>query len=267
MKKKGVDIFSLQGKTALVTGATGHLGLAMSKILAEAGAHLLINSRSYERSVFVVDNFISAGLSAEAAVFDIKDVDAIEGFFSKKNAPLHILVNNAYSASQGGTIESSDLQEYSVGLDSTVKAAHQILISALPYLRRGSQEEGGASVINIASMYGLVSPDQSVYDKNEMINPPHYGAMKAALLQWTRYAACEFGHENIRVNSISPGPFPSEKVQKENPDFIEKLAKKVPMARIGYPEEMQGAILFLASPASSFVNGSNLIVDGGWTCW
>jgi NAD(P)-dependent dehydrogenase (short-subunit alcohol dehydrogenase family) len=116
-------------------------------------------------------------------------------------------------------------------------------------------------------MYAMISPDQRIYESASGVNPPFYGAAKAALLQWTRYAACEFGAEGIRVNSISPGPFPSELVQKGSPAFIEKLANKVPMGRVGQSAEIKGPILFLASSASSFVNGANIVVDGGWTCW
>ncbi len=116
-------------------------------------------------------------------------------------------------------------------------------------------------------MYAMVSPDLGVYDSGNVANPPFYGAAKGALLQWTRYAACEFGKEGIRVNSISPGPFPSDAVQEKDPDFIMRLAKKVPMGRIGLAKEIKGPTLFLASSASSYVNGSNLVVDGGWTCW
>jgi NAD(P)-dependent dehydrogenase (short-subunit alcohol dehydrogenase family) len=99
------------------------------------------------------------------------------------------------------------------------------------------------------------------------VNPPFYGAAKAALLQWTRYAASEFGKEGIRVNAVSPGPFPSLAMKAANPDFIEALAAKVRMGRIGASDEIKGPMLFLASSAASFVNGANIVVDGGWTCW
>jgi len=90
--------------------------------------------------------------------------------------------------------------------------------------------------------------------------------VKAALIQWTKYAACEFGKYGIRVNCISPDPFPNIEVQKKSPEFINKLTKKVPLNRIGLAYELQGSIIYLASNASSYVNGTNLQVDGGWTC-
>lgn len=265
--KKGVQVFSVQGKTALVTGATGYLGSAMAFVLAEAGAHVLVNSRSQERSETLVKSLIDAGYLAEQAVFDVTNQLGIDKFFSDFHGkPLHILINNAYVGG-GGSIELSKAEAYVSSYDIAVLAAHNLLKAALPALRKAVQQDGEASVINLASMYALVSPDQRIYESAHGVNPPFYGAAKAALLQWTRYAACEFGAEGIRVNSISPGPFPSVSVQKSNPGFIEKLARKVPMGRIGLSDEIKGPTLFLASSASTFVNGSNIVVDGGWTCW
>lgn len=264
--KKGIQLFSLQGKTALITGATGYLGLAMVQVLAEAGAHILVNSRSQKRSEAVVDSLLALGLSAESAVFDVTNSQGVEAFFADRSGKLHILINNAYAGSLG-TIELSKPASYVDSFDTAVVSAHNLLIAALPSLRRAVREDKDASVINITSMYAMVSPDQSIYDTAQGANPPFYGAAKAALLQWTRYAACEFGRENIRVNSISPGPFPSQVVQNSSPEFINKLSRKVPMGRIGQSDEIKAPALFLASSASSFVNGANIVVDGGWTCW
>lgn len=264
---KGVEIFSLKGKTALITGATGHLGASMAFILAEAGANVLVNSRSPERSNELVATLRAAGLLAESAVFDVTSQDAVKRFVARlESRPLDILVNNAYVGG-AGSIELSDTDAYSASYDVTMIAAHRLLKALLPNLRQAAHECGDASVINLASMYALVSPDQRIYDSTSGVNPPFYGAAKAALLHWTRYAACEFGKQGIRVNAISPGPFPSEAVQRSDPAFIGKLKQKVPMGRIGAADEIKGPTLFLASKASSFVNGANLVVDGGWTCW
>jgi NAD(P)-dependent dehydrogenase (short-subunit alcohol dehydrogenase family) len=265
--KIGTQIFSVQGKTALVTGATGNLGTAMAFILAEAGAHVLVNSRSQERSETLVNKLVNAGYSAESAVFDVTKANEIEKFFSNLNGkPLHILINNAYTGGSG-SIEMANADSYINSYDISVIAAHNLILLGMPALKKAVEQDGDASVINLTTMYALVSPDQRIYDNVCGINPPFYGAAKAALLQWTRYAACEFGPVGIRVNSISPGPFPSKSVQSSNPDFILKLNNKVPMGRIGSAHEIKGPTLFLASTASSYVNGSNIVVDGGWTCW
>lgn len=265
--KRGIEAFSLREKTVLVTGATGHLGTAMSRALGEAGAHVLVNSRSTMRGQEVTKWLLDIGCSAELAVFDVTDPVAVVGFFAdRQSKPIDVLINNAYLGG-AGSIELSAADAYAGSYEVTVLAAHNLVKAALPCLRLAVKKNGDASVINLASMYAMVSPDQRIYDAPNATNPPFYGAAKAALLQWTRYAACEFGAEGIRVNSISPGPFPSDAVQESNPGFIRKLVNKVPMARIGHPDEVAGPVLFLASSASSFVNGANIVVDGGWTCW
>ncbi|MFB9866133.1 SDR family NAD(P)-dependent oxidoreductase [Vreelandella sulfidaeris] len=259
--------FSLKHRNVLITGATGYLGRAMASGLAEMGATVLINSRNRERAEEVVGKLRSEGLSALPAVFDVNDDDGVRQWFSQSiDFPLHGLVNNAYSGASG-SIETASVDQYRDSYEVSVVSAHRLLQQALPGLKLAVKSCGHASVVNIGSMYGIVSPDQRVYQDKITANPPFYGAAKAALLQWTRYAACEFGNEGIRVNSISPGPFPSESIQLSNPGFVTALASKVPMGRIGQAAEVQGPLTFLISDASSFVNGANLVVDGGWTCW
>jgi NAD(P)-dependent dehydrogenase (short-subunit alcohol dehydrogenase family) len=263
----GTDIFSLKGKTALVTGATGHLGRAMTSVLAEAGATVLVNSRSQERCAALVEEITKRGLEAEVAAFDVtQEGSVIEFAKSVQGRAVHILINNAYVGG-AGTVETADASAYASSFDVTMVAAHRLVKALLPNLRKGVGSGGDATIINLASMYALVSPDQRVYDSPAGANPPFYGAAKAALLHWTRYAACEFASEGIRVNAISPGPFPNAQVQEGRPEFVARLVNKVPMNRIGTPEEIRGPILFLASPASSYVTGANIVVDGGWTCW
>ena len=116
-------------------------------------------------------------------------------------------------------------------------------------------------------MYGLVSPKPENYKNfNKMSNPPYYGAVKAALIQYTKYAAVNLAKYNIRVNSISPGAFPNLLTQK-NKNFINKLKKNIPLNRIGKPNDLKTSIVYLCSKNSSYVTGTNLIVDGGWTAW
>ena len=205
-------------------------------------------------------------LDVEPAVFDItNEIQVISFFKSISGKPIDILVNNAYSGN-AGSIETATSQDYALSYDVTVIAVQNIVQNAMPMLKLAAKKNGQASVINIASMYGLVSPDMSVYSEKKSSNPPFYGAAKAALIQWTKYAACEFGVDGVRFNSISPGAFPNKLAQNNN-NLIKNIEKKIPMNRIGQPEELIGALIFLASNSSSYVTGTNIIVDGGWTAW
>lgn len=262
------DIFSLENKTALITGGAGYLGEAIAKGLAAYGARVIIWARNEEKMQHLVDEICAAGGKAEYRKVDLFSQDdlarAIQEFPYEK---LNILINNAYTGG-GGTTEVSTESDFQNAYQISVVSAYQILKGLLPRMRNAVQSSGvGASVINIGSMYGMVSPDISVYDTPQGTNPPFYGAAKAALLQLTKYWACEFGREGIRVNGLSFGPFPNTTVQKNMPEFCDKLAKKVPLGRIGQAKEAVGGAVFLASDAASFVNGTNVVVDGGWNAW
>jgi len=258
----------LTGRVALVTGATGHLGQAMSLALAEAGAHVIVNARRATRCTALVDQLKARGLSAETAAFDVTDAEAVASFIARRGreTPLHILVNNA-AQGRGGTMETATDTDYSDAYEIAVLAAQRLVRGLLPALRRARRQDGDAAIINIASMYGVVSPDLRNYDTAEGSNPPFYGAAKAGLIQLTRYCACQFGPEGIRCNAITPGPFPHPAAQRELPAMVDNLVTRVPMGRIGSASEIGGPVVFLASPAASFVTGAVIPVDGGWTAW
>jgi NAD(P)-dependent dehydrogenase (short-subunit alcohol dehydrogenase family) len=116
-------------------------------------------------------------------------------------------------------------------------------------------------------MYAHVSPDPKLYSEPGQMSPPHYGAAKAGLVQLTRHLAAELGPDGVRVNTLSPGPFPKPEVAARDPEFATRLASRTMLGRTATAPEIRGPILFLASPASSFVTGSVLAADGGWTAW
>ena len=126
---------------------------------------------------------------------------------------------------------------------------------------------GSGSIVLFSSMYGSVSPDPRVYEAPTNPNPIEYGVGKAGIQQMARYLAVHWGGQNVRCNSISPGPFPNPGIQAGQPAFIERLAGKVPLGRVGQAPEIAGAVAFLLGDAASFITGQNLAVDGGWTSW
>jgi NAD(P)-dependent dehydrogenase (short-subunit alcohol dehydrogenase family) len=265
----GKALFRLDGKVCLVTGGAGHLGAAMSTALAEAGAHVCVLGRTRATLASLAQRLTDRGLSAEAIASDVtmaQDIKSLVADLKKRHGKLDVLVNNAY-AGRPGVMSNSKASDYLNATGIVVAAAAELVNAAHDLLRRAAQDNGDASVINISSMYGMVSPDPRIYGQSGMNNPPHYGAAKAALLQYTRYAAVHLAPEGIRVNAISPGAFPAETAQQRDPAFAAALTQKVPLGRLGKPEDLAGAVVFLASSASRFVTGANLPVDGGWTAW
>ena len=258
-----MEMFSLKGKVAVVTGGYGHLGKAMSEALHDAGATVIVAGRSEEKfnSVFKAEQgycFIET---------DISKTKSIQNCFEKtkkKFSRIDILINNAvYMAGGGKKPEEITDEDWAICMDGVSGSVFKCIREVIPYMHKR-----GGSIINISSMYGVVSPDFSLYETScsPFFNPVNYGAAKAAVVQMTKYWATYLAKENIKVNCISPGTFPTQKVQ-ENQEFVERLTKKNPANRIGLPEDIKGTIVFLASDASKYIIGQNLMVDGGWTIW
>ncbi len=262
--------FRLDGRVAFLTGASGHLGRPMARILASSGAHVILNGRRRNALENQARDLTAAGNQVSIACFDITDEVAAKEHLadiSNRHGRLDILVNNANSG-RTGVHESATVEDFQNAYRMNVIAPFQLIQLSLSLLKKSAERTpGGASVINIASMYGSVSPDPAIYGSSGANNPPYYGPAKAGLIQLTRYAACHLAPDRIRVNCISPGPFPAAEFLQRDPEFGKRLSAKVPMLRLGDPNEIQGPLLFLASDASSYVTGANLAVDGGWTAW
>ena len=168
------------------------------------------------------------GLAAEAQVCDVTQANQIAALVDRLGARwgrLDVLVNNAH-AGRAGTMADSKKADYVSAIEIAVAAAAELVNAGHALLKAAATQNGDAAVINISSMYGMVSPDPRVYGSSGMNNPPHYGAAKAALLQYTRYAACHLAADGIRVNAISPGPFPPDAVCERDPAFCGKLVDK-----------------------------------------
>jgi gluconate 5-dehydrogenase len=260
-----MTLFRLDGRTVFLSGAAGHLGREMALGLGEAGAHVLLNGRSEAPLAALADEMRSIGQSAEVACFDMLDFPALRAFFANQPS-LDVLINNAITIS-GKSLSELTPEDFDVTYRSAVTSAFEAVRSARPALARAVKTHGDASVINLATMYAVNSPDPRIYNDAGHVSPPHYGAAKAGLVQLTRHLAAELGPEAIRVNAIAPGPFSRKAVLEGDPAFVSRLAARTMLGRVGKAQEIRGPVLFLASPASSYVTGSLLHVDGGWTAW
>ncbi|HEX4292755.1 MAG TPA: SDR family oxidoreductase [Rhizomicrobium sp.] len=259
------DLFRLDGCTAFVSGAAGHLGREMSRALCEAGAHVILNGRNEARLEDFEGALRADGFSAECAAFDVADFAQARKFFGALKR-LDVLVNNAVSMTPKpfAELEPADFEKTYA---SAVTAAFEAVRAARPALKAAAAAKGDASVVNISSMYAAVAPDARIYARPEQASPFHYGPAKAALIQLTRHLAAELGPEKIRVNALVPGPFPTGAVAASDPSFAQRLSAKMMLGRTAEAGEIRGPVLFLATRASSFVTGTALAVDGGWTAW
>jgi NAD(P)-dependent dehydrogenase (short-subunit alcohol dehydrogenase family) len=254
------NIFSLDGRAIIVTGGAGHLGRSICLALRGFGAHVLcLSSRLGE---FPEPDTAGQG-TISSEICDIGDESAFEEAvrrFADRHGGIHGLVNNAARSPRGidFAIPSGDIGATFEGVFS-----HYFTCSrqVLPYLAPAA-----AAIVNNASIWGIVSPDPRTYLdlKNEpsIILP----AAKAAILQLTKYLAVLLAGRNVRVNSLVPGFFP-QKRGPERQDYMDQVRQRIPMGRIGTPDELAGAVIFLLSDASAYMTGQQIIIDGGYSAW
>lgn len=262
--------FRLDGRVVLVTGASGHLGSAIARAVTQAGGVVVLAGRSAERLAPVAADIAGFGGQTHALVFDVGQPQACRDAVARladRCGSLGGIVNCAYGGLPG-TVESARENDFDLAFQQNLTGPFALIQAALPLLRASAAiHPGGAAIVNIASMYGHVSPDPRIYGASGKNNPPYYGASKAALLQLTRYLAAHLGPDRIRVNSVSPGPFPPPAIAETSPVFHAHLCEKTPLGRIGVASEVAGPVVFLLSEAAAFVTGADLAVDGGWTAW
>ncbi|MGY0375132.1 SDR family oxidoreductase [Clostridium sp. JNZ J1-5] len=258
-------IFDLHEKVVLITGGSGYLGTAMSEILSEFGANLVMASRDEQKNLKLKQNLeYKYGNHVETMNLDISNsimINEVVENILKKYGKIDVLINNSYFGAGAELLNMSE-EDWNKGIDGSINGVFRLTKAVLISMI----EKRYGKIINIASMYGIVAPDVSIYEGNNFYNPANYGIGKAGIIQFTKYIAAVYGKYGITCNCVSPGPFPNDSVQK-NEKFINNLERKVPLGRIGKPEELKGVIALLSSDASSYINGANISVDGGWTIW
>jgi len=256
------NIFSVNNKVIVITGATGYLGSKMVEHLTLAGAKVIVLSTSLTKSKQLCKKLDIP--ENQAFEIDVSSKESIETVFEviyNTFSSIDVLVNNAYFGIAKEFSHYSQ-EDWHKSLDGTIVSIDMTTQAVIPYM---SKNHSGR-IINISSMYGIVSPNPDVYPNDVMINPVSYGVGKAGIIQYTKYAAMMLAKENITVNTISYGAFPNINNVK-NEAFLQNLADKTFVKRIGKPEEVTSAIHFLSLDESSYITGQNIVVDGGWTSW
>ncbi|MFI4876202.1 MAG: SDR family oxidoreductase [Blastopirellula sp. JB062] len=256
-------IFSLQERTVLLTGASGYLGSAMAQGLAEAGANVVISSRRMDQAQTIADSLPAIGNSQHFAVeIDHQATDSIESGFRLAldlAGKIDVLVANGHEPTTADWTSTTP-EQFTRQLQN---ASGYFLLARLLHDHLTSRS-GQGSVIFLGSMYGVVGSYPDAYAGIAPASPVAYHALKGGVIHMTRHLAVYWAKDGVRVNCLSPGPFPSAKAK---PAMVENLCTHSPMGRMGRPEELVGPLVFLASDAASYVTGQNLLVDGGWTAW
>jgi len=262
------ELMSLEGRGALITGATGGIGQQIAITIAELGANLNLVDRpgsNYDDLLRLLSTFTD--INVQCIDCDLENVnersELIKQISNEENTT-DILVNNAAfvgTSNLDGWIDDFEYQSV-----ETWKRAIEVNLTAAFHLSKGLtpklKERSKGSIINISSIYGISAPDYSLYESTDMGNPAAYAASKGGLIQLSRWLSTTLA-PNIRVNAISPGG-----VFRDQPKlFVDRYESRTPLERMATEEDMKGTVAFLASDLSEYITGQNIIVDGGWTAW
>jgi len=274
MKSHYKNLFALNGKTAVVTGAVGILGQRFCRGLAEFGAQVAVVDLDQERcGTFATELQRDYGTPALGIACDVSDTASVLNMVdqvAKRFGAIHVLHNNAASKSADLDAFFASTEKYSLSEWRKIMSVNVdgMFLVAQPVGSQMQKQGTGGSIIQTASIYGLVSSDKRIYEGSfylgrQISNPAVYSTSKAAVVGLTRYLAANWGDARIRVNALVPGGVESG----QNDTFKARYSARVPLARMAQPDEMVGALVYLASDASSYVTGHCLVVDGGLSAW
>lgn len=262
-----MNLFNLKNKVIIVTGGSGFFGTPISLALAEAGAQVIIASRNVDKCSEFATTIKQKGFLAEGRELDLEDEHSIVDFVKgvkDEFGRIDVLVNNAVSREGFNNLE--DIERESWEKAQRINSTGLILITQAVVKVMRKQMSG--NIINISSIQGAVGPNFPVYGETGMTSPVNYTYDKWGMVGFTKWLANYYGKFNIRANCISPGgygPGVAQLVGKE--EFVENYKKLTPLGRFATDDDIKGPIVFMASDASAFITGQNLLVDGGWTSW
>lgn len=258
-----LEKFSLKNKVVYVTGAAGFLGSEISCALAAAGAKTILLDIDESRGKLLEKKLQRKGYKAHYRYFDVADIQNIEAGCRNLLNRYHrmdVWVNCAYPQTNdwwNKTVEDLSLESWQKNVDMNLNGTAWLSRAVAMIMK----SQGGGSIINMGSIYGVVGNDFTIYENTEMMGSMPYSVIKGGIVNLTRYMAAYFGPHNVRVNSVCPGGI----FHNENPVFVKNYSHKTPLKRMGNPDEVASVVLFIASDAASYITGATIMVDGGWT--
>jgi len=255
-------LFDLTGKVAVITGGAGLLGKEFAAGFASFGAKVCVAEIDEKRREAASEELKRRGVDVRTAPLDIADENSIERCLEKvigSYGAVDVWVNNAYPTTQDWDLdfESIPASSWRENIDRHLNGYCFCCQKVGAQMKK--QKKG--SLINIASIHGILGPDFSVYRNTSMTAPAAYSVIKGGIVNFTRYLASYYGPYGVRVNTISPGGIPNHSPEP----FVKNYSEKTPLRRMGRPNDVVGAAIYLASDASAYVTGHNLVVDGGWS--
>jgi NAD(P)-dependent dehydrogenase (short-subunit alcohol dehydrogenase family) len=255
--------FSLVGKTAAILGGSGLLGAEIAAAMAQAGAHTVILDVHAPSAETCSDVFGVHDGTIGYIDFDVTEVESIEDRFSALWADLggmDVLVNSSYPRTPdwGAPVEDVRLDSWRRNVDMQLNSVFAVTRAACELMRAAKRE---GSIINLGSIYGVVGNDFTLYENTAITPPPAYSAIKGGVTSLGRFMASHYGRHGIRVNTLCPGGIEDG----QGDPFVEQYSRRTPLWRMGRPDEVAAAALFLACDASSYITGTAFMVDGGWT--
>lgn len=264
------QLFDLTNKTIVLTGSAGFLGAHFANTLSSAGANVILVDIDEKRNK-IIENQILRKFSTKPKSFhvDISEPSQIKELVQtivKDYKTIDVLINNAQFLPKTHPKRDTPFEEYPLDLwDNCISVNLRGLFLCSKEIGNRMIKQGGGNIVNISSIYGLVGPDQRIYGKSRLNSPAFYAVTKGGMVNFTRYLASQWGQKNIRVNTLTLGGVYNNKYHKNS--FVKKYSEKAILGRMAKIDDYDGALLFLTSDASSYMTGSNLIIDGGWTAW
>lgn len=255
-------IFSLKGKVIVVTGGTRKYGYCFCEALAEVGGTVIVTSRDKKRAEEAAASFTKKGQESFGYALDLAQDDSINEFVTgviKNHQKIDVLINNARHIPQ---MPVYNIDRKELDKTFTVNSVGLILLTRL--VVEEMKKAGKGNVINISSIYGMGGQDSSIYRDPEPNISLDYALQKGGIIAYTKQLAAILGQYNIRANCLTLGGLWESGL---DPYFLERYNKRVPLGRMAKGEDVKGPIIFLASDASAYMTGANLVVDGGWTAW